>query len=1342
MRERNQTIKWENGSNRIGEFDVSADNSTPIVLRGSFSATDVGSSRTSSISSYVPNSVTNWGIPFSSRFGSKSKTRKGWSLALLKSDKFNGSKSLLPGDSLPNSSNDEGHPNQKPNDSNMNFDNFGSNSLLIEGCSALELQHLHHVNGGIGFANDRCTFDMLLKKESTRQIPSYRLKLDAVSQVVMGIDPYKEGGPFYQAFQHLRTYFLSNETSESSIDGVCYDLVLTMYSCASYLQLVSNSIIKCSLDGEHYRPNHHADYSKRIFKVLAHTMHLLEQLSYETDAFQELDSRMMELHGTGYMFICTRMILPNINSFDKQFTTATPLTRIRDIAHRNDIPADLKHEIKTTLQNKLHACASPDDYQRALEIRKKIQLLNNEDLEYQYRLFLKELSEFFNGTNLLERVAKLEEDLMLNNNFRDGNNTLFTEEDNAKTAKYLKVIRYGCASLNTGQTSSLSLKNPHGDHLGLANELCRHVIDLVEARDWMKQICLKLSSFHFSKRASKFSNNAITPRNDSKTINSSTEVLNLKEQTEQMNNANAIIDNVNNSNITSFSSTSPSVMSSSSPPSCNVNKDMEEESLILLNELYNVDLGLDTQVFAILSALHDLLCRYKCENEEELLKVGVKAIRGTLQHVGLSGICPKTSLNLAEDFTKWIDTYEAVDKENLLLHCDNLTFLSALLDKVRQIVDSFTNATMRLIDTQRLMLEKGVQMDEKAATVLIEGQIRSSLPYQLSKFATLLSKLVKGHMRESIDVIFPGRPHGYLIFVNSLNFTRNDSVFTSPDTDKIAELQPDPETNTVPLLLWVGNIAGDEDLDSLNNHIKRYVEAHKTTTNTGGCEGMTLPTFRVTGLLCSHSLALLSHVGVRARATKMPFGAMSYSMVELVQPNAKRLAGRYVCADLSGESPSDSLIVPYRASPQITPSSMNSSTTQNSVGSKTNPQSTRTESYNNNFLPTNNIRAVDNNDLQASSLSSATNCLSTTTTSNAVEKAPNTLRRLQDNLLQSDKNLSFARIQSILISINSTQTTTTNSPSQQLLSNSQKKDNLHTAATQDKCSSPSVYLDILPNDNRFLWNADLVGTKAATTQCLTVFQGKNPFTSVPCTVLPYGSIKKLIQQLTVHAKHNSLPTADPLHKLQCSLNGFAGPDITELKREWATDLRHLLLAPVRNYFAPELMRKIADVLIIRQFRPTTLGPLRFMVRSSAEGEDRDSRNVGAGVYDSFQLEVNIVERKKFNEGSKIHDDFYLESKNCDDDSTDFALDDESCARLLTCVFKVYASLYSDKSVRASTHTTSNNMAVFIQPLLANPESCFILHTGKDNIISSIEKNHYKEISHIYIYIQAYTRDPR
>jgi hypothetical protein len=44
--------------------------------------------------------------------------------------------------------------------------------------------------------------------------------------------------------------------------------------------------------------------------------------------------------------VAARLMLPLLPSFADQFNTAVPLTRIRDIAHRNDMPHELKQEIK------------------------------------------------------------------------------------------------------------------------------------------------------------------------------------------------------------------------------------------------------------------------------------------------------------------------------------------------------------------------------------------------------------------------------------------------------------------------------------------------------------------------------------------------------------------------------------------------------------------------------------------------------------------------------------------------------------------------------------------------------------------------------------------------------------------------------------------------------------------------------------------------------------------------------------------------------------------------------------------------------------------------------------
>ncbi|CAM6103335.1 unnamed protein product [Calypogeia fissa] len=59
--------------------------------------------------------------------------------------------------------------------------------------------------------------------------------------------------------------------------------------------------------------------------------------------------------------LVVRKIHPCLPTFKVEFTASVPLTRIRDIAHRDDIPHDLKQDIKHTLQNKFHRNAGPED---------------------------------------------------------------------------------------------------------------------------------------------------------------------------------------------------------------------------------------------------------------------------------------------------------------------------------------------------------------------------------------------------------------------------------------------------------------------------------------------------------------------------------------------------------------------------------------------------------------------------------------------------------------------------------------------------------------------------------------------------------------------------------------------------------------------------------------------------------------------------------------------------------------------------------------------------------------------------------------------------------------------
>jgi phosphoglucan,water dikinase len=105
-----------------------------------------------------------------------------------------------------------------------------------------------------------------------------------------------------------------------------------------------------------------------------------------------------------------RKIYPWLPSSASSFRTAEPLTRIRDIAHRNDIPPELKREIKERLQNKLHRCAGPEDLVTSKELLERITAPGaaySVEFVEQFRIFHEELKEFFNARTLEERLKAL-----------------------------------------------------------------------------------------------------------------------------------------------------------------------------------------------------------------------------------------------------------------------------------------------------------------------------------------------------------------------------------------------------------------------------------------------------------------------------------------------------------------------------------------------------------------------------------------------------------------------------------------------------------------------------------------------------------------------------------------------------------------------------------------------------------------------------------------------------------------------------------------------------------------------------------------------------------------------
>src|SRR5581483_1077571 len=152
---------------------------------------------------------------------------------------------------------------------------------------------------------------------------------------------------------------------------------------AVYLRLLATGELRCEEDGRHFRPNHHAEAAQQIETAL-------ERLTTPETAW------------------IVRRIYPYLPSWGEEFRRAEPLTRIRDIAHRNDIPPELKKEIKQRLQNKLHRCAGPEDLRTADELLRRVTIGGyGPDFVREFRLFHAELQEFFNATALETRLQEI-----------------------------------------------------------------------------------------------------------------------------------------------------------------------------------------------------------------------------------------------------------------------------------------------------------------------------------------------------------------------------------------------------------------------------------------------------------------------------------------------------------------------------------------------------------------------------------------------------------------------------------------------------------------------------------------------------------------------------------------------------------------------------------------------------------------------------------------------------------------------------------------------------------------------------------------------------------------------
>lgn len=212
--------------------------------------------------------------------------------------------------------------------------------------------------------------------------------LDTLESAILHLTATKRS--WRQRLSFIRSLFTDPQlASSAAFNSSNIDHLATL---SIYLTFLASGQVRCEEDGGHHRPNHHANEARLLEAALARVIQAAP--SKGKDA---------------YIPYVVRKIFPQLPSYAPQFTASVPLTRIRDIAHRSDIPHDFKQEIKHTLQNKLHRCAGPEDLHTSARLLERIQNGDySHGLKEQFAIFHAELLDFFNASSLDDRLRYLQ----------------------------------------------------------------------------------------------------------------------------------------------------------------------------------------------------------------------------------------------------------------------------------------------------------------------------------------------------------------------------------------------------------------------------------------------------------------------------------------------------------------------------------------------------------------------------------------------------------------------------------------------------------------------------------------------------------------------------------------------------------------------------------------------------------------------------------------------------------------------------------------------------------------------------------------------------------------------
>ncbi|CAI5496742.1 unnamed protein product [Closterium sp. Naga37s-1] len=553
-------------------------------------------------------------------------------------------------------------------------------------------------------------------------------------------------------------------------------------SCA-WSTWINTGQIACVEDGGHRRPNRHAEISRRIFRWL-------EKEGTRGSALTSEEKVVM------------RKIHPRLPAFSADFTASVPLTRIRDIAHRNDIPHDLKQEIKHTIQNKLHRNAGPEDLVATELLLRRVTRTPGEYSEafvQQLKLFYAELKDFFNASSLTELLESIRPSLddtgaaMLQNFLACKQNVDAlpssagasgeSSQGAAASGRPTDVLMSALHAL-TGLRAVLmySLES------GLRNDAPDDAIAM--RQKWrLAEICLEEYFFVLLSR----------PLNELFDEERMRKAFPLPRLPTPPSPASPRPPPPPPHAPLPRLPTPPPPASPRPPPPPLPPPDAPHPVIHCSSQLFDEEGG-DRAAEGMAGEIR----------MGQLGHVGVAlgaAVLG-LRHLGLSGWNQAECFCLENELASWqaagIGSAGVASEHDLRWWALRL---KASLDRMRRLTEAFTETTLELFFEPSQKLGHALGIEENAVRTFAEAEIRSSVVFQLAKLTSLLLRVMRSVLgAEGWDVLVPGTAVGKLVEVERI------------DPDLLATLKGEQG-----VVLLVQRAEGDEEVKAAGANLKAVV---------------------------------------------------------------------------------------------------------------------------------------------------------------------------------------------------------------------------------------------------------------------------------------------------------------------------------------------------------------------------------------------------------------------------------------------------------------------------------------------------------------------------------------